>query len=318
MEIKIKSKHIAGFVIGFIILILDFMLFFDFSTLSIESRWFRPMIVIGFLFMGIIFFLDFLNENKRQKELELKFLEFVRALVETVKSGLTVPSAVVAISNANYGSLTPYIKKLAYQIEWGYPLHDALTIFAEDTKNKIIKKSVAIVIQAERSGGDMSLVLQAVTNSVVEVKKIKEERRTGAYSQIVQGYMIFFIFIITMLILQKFLLPKLGELGTEVMSGLSGTLPGFSGVTQAPMDFGSVFIGLILIQGFFAGLMIGKFSEGDLKAGLKHSVIMMVLGYVLITTIIGVEKPETVAPIILLIGNSLRIRGEDEKRINRY
>src|SRR3989338_2117042 len=105
MEIKIKSKHIAGFVIGFIILILDFMLFFDFSTLSIESRWFRPMIVIGFLFMGIIFFLDFLNENKRQKELELKFLEFVRALVETVKSWLTVPSAVVAISNANYGSL---------------------------------------------------------------------------------------------------------------------------------------------------------------------------------------------------------------------
>jgi len=317
MEIKIKPKHIAGFVIGFIILILDFVLFFNFNTFSIESRWFRPMIIVSFLFMGIIFFLDFLNENKRQKELELKFLEFVRALVETVRSGITVPSAVVDVSTANYGSLTPYIKKLAYQIEWGYPLHDALTIFAEDTKNKIIKKSVAIVIQAERSGGDMSLVLQAVTNSVIEVKKIKEERRTGAYSQIVQGYMIFFIFIITMLVLQKFLLPKLSTLGKEVMSGLSGTLPGFSGAAQAaPIDFGSIFLGLILIQGFFAGLMIGKFSEGDLKAGLKHSLIMMVLGYVVITTIVGVEKPETVAPIILLIGNSLRIRGEDEKRIN--
>lgn len=316
MEIKIKPKHIAGFVIGFIILILDFILFFDFNTFSIQSRWFRPMIVISFLFMGIIFFLDFLNENKRQKELELKFLEFVRALVETVRSGITVPSAVVDVSTANYGSLTPYIKKLAYQIEWGYPLHDALTIFAEDTKNKIIKKSVAIVIQAERSGGDMSLVLQAVTNSVIEVKKIKEERRTGAYSQIVQGYMIFFIFIITMLVLQKFLLPKLNTLGKEVMSGLSGTLPGFSGATSSTIDFGSIFLGLILIQGFFAGLMIGKFSEGDLKAGLKHSVIMMVLGYVVITTIVGVENSETVAPIILLIGNSLRIRGEDEKRIN--
>jgi len=154
MEIKIKPKHIAGFVIGFIILILDFVLFFNFNTFSIESRWFRPMIIVSFLFMGIIFFLDFLNENKRQKELELKFLEFVRALVETVRSGITVPSAVVDVSTANYGYLTPYIKKLAYQIEWGYPLHDALTIFAEDTKNKIIKKSVAIVIQAERSGGE--------------------------------------------------------------------------------------------------------------------------------------------------------------------
>lgn len=267
--------------------------------------------------MGVMFFIDFLNENKRQKELELKFLEFVRSLVETVKSGIPVPAAVVDISEANYGALTPYIKKLAHQIEWGYPLHDAFIIFAEDTKNKIIKKSVAIVIQAERSGGDMSMVLQAVTNSVVEIKKIKEERRTGAYSQIVQGYIIFFIFIITMLVLQKFLLPKLSDLGTEVMSGLSGTLPGIGSVGAAStLDFGSIFIGLILIQGFFAGLMIGKFSEGELTSGLKHSAIMMVLGYVVITTVIGIEEPEIVAPIILLIGNSLKIRGEYEKRFN--
>lgn len=317
MEIKIKPKHIAGFVLSGLIIILNFIFFYDFETFSASSRWFKPLLVLAILSAGILFFIDFLNENKRQKELELKFLEFVRALVETVRSGIPVPAAVVDISDANYGALTPYIKKLAYQIEWGYPLHDAFTIFAEDTKNKIIKKSVAIVIQAERSGGDMSMVLQAVTNSVVEIKKIKEERRTGAYSQIVQGYIIFFIFIATMLVLQKFLLPKLSALGKEVLSGLSGTLPGLSGATaSSAVDFGSVFIGLVLIQGFFAGVMIGKFSEGELTSGLKHSVIMMVLGYVIITTVIGIEKQEITAPIILLMCNSLKIRGEYEKRFN--
>src|SRR3989344_6238877 len=135
MEIKIKPKHIAGFVIGFIILILDFVLFFNFNTFSIESRWFRPMIIVSFLFMGIMFFLDFLDENKRQKELELKFLEFVRALVETVRGGIPIPTAIVQISNENYGSLTPYVRKLANQIEWGYTLHNALAIFSKDTNN---------------------------------------------------------------------------------------------------------------------------------------------------------------------------------------
>ena len=272
------------------------------------------MIVVAFVVAGINFLLDFLNENKRQKELELNFLEFVRALVETVRSGVTIPSAVMQISDANYGSLTPYIKKLANQLEWGYPLHEALTIFAINTKNSVIKKSVAIVIQAERSGGDMGIVLQAVTNSVVEVKNIKEERKTNAYSQMIQGYIIFFVFIIIMLVLQIYLLPKLEVISKDVLSGLSGSgLAEFGAGAGKPIDFNSVFIGLVLIQGFFAGLMIGKFSEGDMKSGVKHSILMMVLGYIIITTAIGVSKKE-VLPIILLMSKDLIFRGKKCKK----
>jgi len=37
------------------------------------------------------------------------------------------------------------------------------------------------------------------------------------------------------------------------------------------------------VQGFFAGLVIGKLSEGSTKAGLKHSFIMMALAYLMTT-----------------------------------
>ena len=311
MEIKIKFRHIAGIVVGFLILVINLFYFFAAG----DSRWFRPLIVVAFVVAGINFLLDFLNENKRQKELELNFLEFVRALVETVRSGVTIPSAVMQISDANYGSLTSYIKKLAHQLEWGYPLHEALTIFAVNTKNAVIKKSVAIVIQAERSGGDMGIVLQAVTNSVVEVKNIKEERKTNAYSQMIQGYIIFFVFIIIMLVLQIYLLPKLEVISKDVLSGLSGSgLADFGAGAGKPIDFNSVFIGLVLIQGFFAGLMIGKFSEGDIKSGIKHSILMMVLGYIIITTAIGVTKKEVLLPVILLMSKDLIFRGKKCKK----
>lgn len=302
MEIKIKPKHIAGITIGVLIIIIDFYLFFSLEE-GITSRWFRPLIVVGIVSMGAMFFLDFLNENKRQKELELKFLEFIRALVETVRGGIPIPTAIIQISTENYGSLSPYVKKMANQLEWGYPLHDALIIFSRDTKNLVIKKSISIVIQAERSGGDMGTVLQEITKSVVEVKKIKEERKSNAYGQIIQGYLIYFIFIIIMLILDKFLLPKLNKISEDIMtSGISGTIPGFGGGgATGAMDFGPIFIGLILVQGFFAGLMIGKFSEGSLKGGLKHSLIMMVVGYIIITTIVGINKPESVAPLLFLL-----------------
>ncbi|UCC91734.1 MAG: hypothetical protein JSV39_00465, partial [Candidatus Aenigmatarchaeota archaeon] len=39
------------------------------------------------------------------------------------------------------------------------------------------------------------------------------------------------------------------------------------------------FINFILIQGFFAGLATGKMAEGSIIAGLKHSIVLIVIGY---------------------------------------
>ena len=143
MKIEIGIKHYLGLGIALVIIILDFLLFFNFSGEIGPNVWyFNPIIVIAVLIGGINFFLDILHENERQKELEVKFLEFVRSLVETVRSGVTIPQAIMHVSNTNSGALTPYIKKLSNQIEWGYPLHEALTIFAYDTKNEVIKSGV--------------------------------------------------------------------------------------------------------------------------------------------------------------------------------
>ena len=44
---------------------------------------------------------------------------------------------------------------------------------------------------------------------------------------------------------------------------------------------------MILIQGFFSGLMIGKFSEGSIKYGVKHSLALVVVALLIITTVKG-------------------------------
>lgn len=290
MEIKLQKRHIAGIIAGFFIIIFDFLLFF-----GKDSRFFQPIIALGIIAGGLQFFIDFLNENKRQKEIEAKFLEFVRALVETVRSGIPIPKAIIHISKADYGALTKYVRKLAYQIEWGVPLREALTIFSKDTKNPIIIRSISIVIEAERSGGNIDEVLQAVTKSVLQIKQIKEERRANTYTQMVQGYFIYFIFIIIMLVMQAYLLPQLSEI-SGVVSGSFGS--DFEGYTSQALsndaakkttllDFSTIFLSLVLIQGFFAGIMIGRFAEGELKMGLKHSAILMILGYLIITTVSG-------------------------------
>ncbi len=285
MEIRIRSKHIITMIVGLSIVLLDFILFF-----GTNSRLFRPLIALGLFIASLQFWLDILRENKRQREIELKFIEFVRALVETVRSGIPIPKAILSVSKADYGALSPYIKKLANQIEWGIPLHDALKNFSFDSGNKVIKRSIAIVIEAEESGGNIDQVLQSVSNSVVQIRRLKDDRKSEVYSQLVQGYFVFFIFIGTMLVLQIYLLPQLTDIADVLVGFKGGSFESLLSGTEekgSTINMSTLFIWLILIQGFFAGVMIGKFSEGELKAGLKHSLILMIVGYIVFTFVGG-------------------------------
>jgi len=42
----------------------------------------------------------------------------------------------------------------------------------------------------------------------------------------------------------------------------------------------------MIIQGLFSGIIAGIMGEGRIASGLKHSIIMMLIGYVIILILI--------------------------------
>ena len=274
MKFRFKLSYVIGIALTVLLILANVVLFLD-------TRWFWTGIIIAFACLIIQPLFDVLNENKRQKEIELKFLEFIRSLVESVKSGISIPNSVIHIAKKDYGALQPYVQKLANQIEWGIPTRKALTTFGYDTENVVIKRSISIMVEAEKSGGDITDVLTSVVESVLNVKKIKEERKASTFSQVIQGYVVFFIFIGIMLVLQLWLFPKITGLSSNLAEGL-----GSLGVSEG-FNLDRIFFSLIIVQGFFAGIMIGKFSEGTLKRGLLHSAVLIVAATLIITTVKG-------------------------------
>ncbi|MEK6813104.1 MAG: type II secretion system F family protein [Nanoarchaeota archaeon] len=248
----------------------------------LHTRFFYTSIVVCILFMLIQPFLDFLHELKRQKDIELAFLEFSRNLVEAIKSGIALPKAILYVSTKDYHSLTPYVRKLSSQVDLGIPVRKALWTFAQDTKNSVIKRSISIMNEAERSGGDIRDVLDSIVESVLQVKKLKEERKTSVYSQIMQGYFVFFIFIGIMLTMQLWLFPQLTNISGNIETNVAGL-----NLQASDLELDKIFFSLLMIQGFFAGIAIGKFSEGTIKQGLVHSFILMLVAALLVTTIKG-------------------------------
>ena len=275
-----RKEFLIGIAAFLFLISIDFALFF-------KTRWFWSLLLLSFVLGGLPAYLMYLRENKRQKEVEVEFLEFIRALVESVKSGVPIPQSILNLRDRDFGALTNHVKKLAYQIEWGIPVKDGLNIFARDTDNKVIRRSVAIIIQAEESGGRMDDILGSVSDSVVSIERLKDERRSSTYSQIVQGYIVFFIFIGVMLMLEVKLMPMIQDMIKGLTGGVSGA--GFFEAGEAAvgseLNFKRIFLSLIVIQGVFAGLLIGKFSEGKIKYGVKHSFALVVIALLIILTV---------------------------------
>ncbi|MEK6940972.1 MAG: type II secretion system F family protein [Nanoarchaeota archaeon] len=288
MRIRFKPIYLVSIVLGIITAVIDFFLL-------LNTRWFVAVLILSINICWGHFWYDFYLELQRQKEIELKFLEFIRSLVGSVRSGIPLSKSVGHIADEDYGPFSPYVKKLANQIEWGIPLHRALIIMSNDTGNSMIKRSISIIIEADKSGGDIRSVLESVSESVYTIKRLREERRSETHGQIIQGYIVFYIFIAIMLVIQLWLTPQLSILSSDVAfegKSVIGSGP-FSGVLKSAgsgtsdVDLDSIFFFLIIIQGFFAGLTIGKFSEGSIKQGLVHSLILITSALLAITLVKG-------------------------------
>jgi flagellar protein FlaJ len=234
------------------------------------------LLVIGLLFAAFPFAISFLMGQSKQKEKEEKFLEFTRDLVENVRSGTPVSKSIVNLKGRNYGTLTPHVGKLANQLSMGIVLADAFGVFAKEIKSRVISRAVGLISEAERAGGKIDTILDSVAHSINQIEQLKKERKAAVSNLVTQGYLIFLVFIVIMLVLEFKILPLVSDLqgGGDLAVSVSGLNP-----DQFSMP---LFI-MLLVQSFFAGLVIGKISEGSVKSGFKHSFILIALT-LLITT----------------------------------
>ena len=217
------------------------------------------------------------NKYSIRKNVEEQFPNFLRDITEGLRGGMTLPIAIRYASNNNYGSLNKYINSLVAQISWGVPFDSALHNFVLSIQDPTITRAVSTIIEAHRSGGDIAEALDAVGKSTVEIEKLRRERESRISSQMLNGYIIFFIFIVIMVGMREFLLPALSW---GAVSSEGSEIVAASETTVNVELYGRLFIQLAIIQGLFSGLAIGKLSEGTLSAGAKHAIIMSFIGYI--------------------------------------
>lgn len=219
---------------------------------------------------------------KENQEIEQQFIIFINDVTESINTGMTLPLALEHSTKKEYGALTPHVQKMAAQVSWGIPFSKSLIMFSGRVRSMPVKRAVRTIVETYRLGGKISDTLEAVSESLITIDRIRKERSTSVHSQIVTSYLIFFVFIFILIILQAFLIPALSSPATAGLPGALGTGMG----TNTSQMYTQSFVNFIIIQGFFAGLATGKMAEGSIVAGLKHSVLLIAVGYTLFSVIV--------------------------------
>jgi len=263
---ELKSSHWTGIIIGLAIIAISFFFF--------GQGMFFFIIGTGVLIAIFPFVFSVIREGTVASEKEEMFLEFARNLVESVKTGTPISKSILNVKNRPYGALSDNVKKLANQITLGIPLNKALQTFAKDVQNPTISRALTLIGQAERAGGEIGMILESVANAVNTSEKLVKERKAAISTLVVQGYIIFIVFIVIILVMQFKIIPMVAGI-----SGVGGAIGLEGGQAINQSEVSNAFLYLLLIQGFFSGLTIGKLSENNIKAGIKHSFALMLISF---------------------------------------
>lgn len=261
---KPDKKELIGIIFAVIIIIVD-LIFFRGQSLF----WF--LIGISAVIVALPFVVNSVLESGKERENDEMFLEFSRNLSESVKAGTPISKSILNVRGKYYGSLTPHISKLTNQISIGIPVKRAFENFALDVGSNTISRAVNLISQAEQAGGSIENILDSVADSMGQIEKLRKERKAAIYNLVVQGYIIFLVFIVIMLVMQFKILAMTAGIVT------SGEVGGVTISPLSPEELARPFLFLLITQGAFAGLTIGKLAEGSIKAGVKHSFILAVI-----------------------------------------
>jgi len=255
----------------------------NFLMLSDVPELFSTINIIAVVIFALPIVLLRYTEYNEVKEIEEMFPVFLRDFVETIRGGMTLPAAIKAVAKNDYKALNSYVKRMAAQLDWGIAVERVMLSFGKRSRSKLIMRIISSVVESQRFGGNISDTFEALSNTAVQIDRLRQERSLSMNSQMITGYVVFFVFLGVMLGLQKFLVPSLGNINS---AGVAGSLGSLSGSATGPQssdiagEYNVIFRNLIIIQGLFAGLAVGKMAEGEILGGVKHSALMMLVGFV--------------------------------------
>jgi len=240
------------------------------------------VVAIFILLTPFTFFYE--TRLRRIRKMEQEMPEFLRRLASMNEAGLTLTGSIKASIESKLGVLDDEVKRIWRDIEWGTVTSDALIKFETRVRTTMISRTIKLIVKANEAISDIRSVLRIAAADAEATYHLKQDRFNNMAVYTVVIYLSFFVFLAIVYVLAAhfiLVIPSGNEV-EELSSGMS-VLAQYDASKYVLLMFHAT-----LIQVFCSGLVAGVMGEGNADCGLKHSLIMVAIAYLLFTQFVMV------------------------------
>ena len=215
-------------------------------------------------------------EVRKIRQIEDQVPEFLKRLASINGTGILLADAIAITAQSNMGRLKSEIKATVADIRWNSNLVEALKRFEARIRTNMTRRSLTLIAKASESTGDIHQVISTVADDADIEKNLNKERSAEMFIYVFIIFITFCVFLVIVYVLAAFFLPALDGSSNPAMS-----MGGFD-----LKEYTLLFFHAALLQGFGSGLVAGKMGSANISSGLKHSLAMVTVSYILFVVFI--------------------------------
>ncbi|AJF60475.1 MAG: type II secretion system F family protein [Candidatus Diapherotrites archaeon] len=305
LGIEIGEKRVVGFLFlyGFL---LSLGLAFNISFMFGINALFTFAFFFGLFVGGTYLWLNVTAESKG-RFVETILPDALQLVASNVKAGLTTERALLVSARPEFGPLEKELRKAAKRISAGETVVEALAGISEKIKSKTLEKTIWLISEGIRSGGEIADLLIELADDLREQQALEAETAANIsmyillifFSAAIGAPMLFGIssFIVQILAVQSASTASL-EVGeaANIPANIQGVTAMITGKGNALSPDFIIFFTMIslVITSIFASLTIGVINNGSEKSGVKFIPAILFVSFslffiirIVLTTLFG-------------------------------
>jgi pilus assembly protein TadC len=279
------NKIISGLVknvIG-ITLIVGALLFHSSLFYFILGTILAPIAVFG-TFLAILYFQGVQRANVTEEVLP----EALVLMSTNLKSGLTPDRALLMTARPEFGPLEKELKFVAKESLTTVPFEDAIMEVAKKFNSMTILRTLKLISEGIKRGGEMSAILENTANHIREVSALKKQ--IGAEVMLQVLFILFASIVAAPLMFgtSTVIIEKITSLGTstavQAPQGMGANLPQMSRIGPAAAYMLQYAVGAIAVNSLFASMIIGLIQDGKKVSGIKFFPVIVAISILIMFT----------------------------------
>lgn len=248
---------------------------------SVSGVYAQPLVATTLLFVApftvatlpLVVFYEL--RQRRVDTILRRFPDVLSTIAGASRMGIRPSEAIEQVADRSEGPLATDFGRVHNEIEWFDDLRGSLLRLARRTRTRIVIRSLRLVVDADEASGNLAETLSVAAEDARAQRQFLRRRSQELSSYVAAAFISFLVYLGILLLINQFYFEEalaLGQATTVSDPNLPISLQGID------VDgFQLAFIHSSLVQSLFIGLVAGKMASGRLLAGLKYSLVMMLV-----------------------------------------